>query len=60
MALHLIDNVKILPADTEKKLPHQLQKLQDLEENFFELMEKFALQVESIEFASKPNYSKMR
>ena len=51
MALHLIDNIDILPIDTEKKVPHYHHKLQDLEENFFELMEKFALQVESIEFA---------
>ena len=50
MALYLIDNVEILPANTEKKMPQNHQRLLDLEEKFFELMEKFALQVESIEF----------
>ena len=50
MAVYLIDNIDILPANTEKKWPNQHQRLLDLEEKFFELMEKYALQVEQIEF----------
>lgn len=32
----------------------------ELEDKFFENMEKFAVLVESIEFKEKPNYTKLR